>query len=184
MGDTDQAIAEVFRKIEREKALINAATHMRQSTNNATVQARVDSNIRDGRRNITYLEDKLQELQLRKHGDGNEGAPPAPPTHGGQGYPTPDRNQRRYNTGNAPAPPPKDQRAYFANERGEYGDPAAGGYAQPGSGMMPPQAPYGDSRPYSAPAPKVRPNFSKLGTLVALRVWRLAIDLSHRSDQI
>lgn len=73
MGDTDQAIAEVFRKIEREKALINAATHMRQSTSNAVVQARVDSNIRDGRRNITYLEDKLNELQLRKRGDSSDG---------------------------------------------------------------------------------------------------------------
>ncbi|RMZ85554.1 hypothetical protein DV737_g577, partial [Chaetothyriales sp. CBS 132003] len=47
MADTDNAIAEVYRKIEREKALINAASHMRQSTSNAAVQARVDSNIRD-----------------------------------------------------------------------------------------------------------------------------------------
>jgi hypothetical protein len=164
MGDTDQAIAEVFRKIEREKALINAATHMRQSTNNAVVQARVDSNIRDGRRNISYLEDKLAELQLRKRGDSNDGAPPAPPTHG-QGYPSPDRNQRQYHPGNGPTPPPKDQRGYFANERGEYGDPGPAGYAQGGTGVMPPRAPYGDSRPYSAPAPKVRPNFSKLGTI-------------------
>ena len=77
MADTDQAIAEVYRKIEREKALINAATHMRQSTNNAAVQARVDSNIRDSRRNISYLEEKLAELQLRQRGP-SESAAPAP----------------------------------------------------------------------------------------------------------
>lgn len=163
MADTDQAIAEVYRKIEREKALINAATHMRQSTNNAAVQARVDSNIRDGRRNISYLEDKLQELQLRKRGRSDEGAP-TPPVHGGAGYPTPDgRGQRPYQPGNAPTPPPKDSRGYSSRDRGDYGDVGPGGYSQGNTGMMPPRAPYGDPRPYNAPVPKARPNFSKLG---------------------
>lgn len=150
MGDTDAAIAEVYRKIDREKALINAATHMRQSTNNAAVQARVDSNIKDGRRNITYLEDKLRELQLRKV---NEGAP-QPPAHGG--------GRGRMPEG-GPTPPPKDGRSYFGNERGDYGDPGPGGYSAGGTGMMPPRAPYGDPRPYDVPIPKARPNFSKLG---------------------
>ena len=150
MGDTDNAIAEVYRKIEREKALINAASHMRQSTNNSAVQARVDSNIRDSRRNIGYLEEKLQELQLRKMGHDNEGAPP-PPAHGGRGP-----------AGAGPTPPPKDPQWYSA-DRGDYGDPGPGGYSQGGTGMMPPRAPYGDPRPYNAPVPKPRPNFSKLG---------------------
>lgn len=145
MADTDNAIAEVYRKIEREKALINAASHMRQSTNNSAVQARVDSNIRDSRRNIGYLEEKLQELQLRKMGQDNEGAPP-PPAHGGSAGPT---------------PPPKDPQWYSA-DRGDYGDPGPGGYSQGNTGMMPPRAPYGDPRPYSN-VPKARPNFSKLG---------------------
>src|ERR1700761_7159458 len=110
MADTDQAIAEVYRKIEREKALINAATHMRQSTNNAAVQARVDSNIRDSRRNISYLEEKLAELQLRQRGP-SESAAPTPPAHGGSGYQTPTDprvQQSRYQQGGAPTPPPKD----------------------------------------------------------------------------
>lgn len=165
MGDTDQAIAEVFRKIEREKALINAATHMRQSTSNAAVQARVDSNIKDGRRNITYLEDKLRELQIRKHGESSDGPPP-PPAHGGQGYPSPDRNQRQYQPGNAPTPPPKEPRGYYPNDHADYGDPGPGGYSQGGTGMMPPRAPYGDQRPYNASQPAARPNFSKLGELI------------------
>ncbi|EXJ84852.1 AGC/PKC protein kinase [Capronia epimyces CBS 606.96] len=163
MADTDQAIAEVHRKIEREKALINAATHMRQSTSNATVQARVDSNIRDGRRNISYLEDKLQELQLRKRGGPTEDGAPAPPAHGGPGYQTSDgRGHRPYPAGGGPTPPPKDQRGYFTGERADYGDPGPGGYSQGGTGMMPPRAPYGDPRPYDTPIPKPRPNFSKL----------------------
>lgn len=186
MGDTDQAIAEVFRKIEREKALINAATHMRQSTSNAVVQARVDSNIRDGRRNITYLEDKLNELQLRKRGDTNDGAPPAPPSHG-QGYPSPDRNQRMYHPGNGPTPPPKDQRVYFGNDRDDYGGQGPAGYGPPGGpGMNAPRGGSYNDRPYSAPAPKARPNFSKLGMLVHHVSYLQATPTNPlgRSDQI
>lgn len=158
MADTDNAIAEVYRKIEREKALINAASHMRQSTNNAAVQARVDSNIRDSRRNITYLEDKLQELQLRKMGGGDDGAPP-PPAHGGgnQGRPGP------AGPGAGPTPPPKDSRWYTGTDRGDYGDGGPGGFSQGNTGSMPNRAPLGDPRPYSQPIPKARPNFSKLG---------------------
>lgn len=172
MADTEKAIDDIYKKIEREKTLITAATHMRQSTNNAAVQARVDSTIRDGRRNITYLEDKLQELQLRQRGTYDDG-PPAPPVHGGSGgggggYPTADgRSQRGYQAGNAPTPPPKDTRGYFANERGDYGDPGPGGYSQGNTGMMPPRAIYGDPRPYNTPVPKPRPNFSKLGMLTS-----------------
>lgn len=158
MADTDQAIAEVYRKIEREKALINAASQMRLSTNNPTVQARVDSNIRDGRRNISYLEEKLKELQLRKMGRSEEGGPP-PPAHGVHGL------QGRGRPGDGPTPPPKDGRGYFpgSGDRGDYGDVGPGGYSQGGTGMMPPRAPYGDPRPQNAPIPKPRPNYSKLG---------------------
>ena len=167
MADTDQAIAEVFRKIEREKALINAATHMRQSTNNAAVQARVDSNIRDSKRNISYLEEKLAELQIRLNGPDESAAPP-PPAHGG-GYQSmdPRMQQPRYHQGGAPTPPPKDERGFFQDERGDYGDAGPGGYSQGGSGTMPLRAPFGDPRPYNTPMPKARPNFSKLGMYIA-----------------
>jgi len=167
MADTDQAIADIYRKIEREKTLINAATHMRQSTSNASVQARVDSNIRDGRRNITYLEEKLQELQLRKQGSRLEDGGPPPPTHGGQGQQAQPGRGARGGTAPGPTPPPKDSRGY-AVERGDYGDPGPGGYSQGGTGMMPPRAPYGDPRPYNTPIPKARPNFSKLGKPCAM----------------
>lgn len=155
MADTDGQIAEVHRKIEREKALINGATHMRQSTNNAAVQARADSNIKDGRRNIAYLEEQLRKLQIRKV---NDGAPP-PPAHG---YGTPSMQRKPLPGQDAPIPPPKEPYGYH-QDSGDYGDPGPGGYSQGGTGMMPPRAPYGDPRPYNAPIPKARPNFSKLG---------------------
>lgn len=143
--DSDELIASVYRKIEREKALIAAASNMRQSTDNHLVQQRVDANIRDGRKNIAYLEEKIRELQIR-HME-REGGSPRDHRHA-QGH------------GPGPMPPPKDYPGYFAGDRAE-GD--AHGYPQGGSGSMPSGAPFPDPRPY-APIPKARPNYTKLGT--------------------
>lgn len=161
MADTDTAITEVQRKIDREKALINGATHMRQSTNNSAVQARADSQIKDGRRNIAYLEEQLKKLQLRKV---NDGAPP-PPSHG---YGTPSTARKPLpGVDGGPMVPPKEPPSYY-NEAGDYGDPGPGGYSRGGTGSMPPRASHGDPRPHSVPVPKARPNFSKLGESLAL----------------
>ncbi|KAJ6036939.1 hypothetical protein N7540_001218 [Penicillium herquei] len=135
--DGDELIASVYRKIEREKALIAAATNMRQSTDNPQVQQQVDTNIRDGRKNIAYLEEKMRELQIRHMEQQSGGSP------GGQ------------RQGPGPTPPPKDSAGYFGGE----GDGM--NYPQPGSGSMPSGAPFPDPRPY-APAPKARPNYTKL----------------------
>lgn len=149
MEGDDELIATVYRKIDREKALIAAATNMRQSTDNPLVQQRVDANIRDGRKNIAYLEEKMQELQLRKMGRGNTS-------------PTATRGP-----GDGPPLPPKDVgSSYRGSDQGGYGDVGPGGYSQGGTGMMPPRAPFHDPRPDSA-MPKARPNFSKLGQFLA-----------------
>ncbi|CAI7582852.1 unnamed protein product [Penicillium bialowiezense] len=133
--DGEELIASVLHKIEREKALITAASNMRQSTDNPLVQQRVDANIREGRKNIAYLEEKMRELEIRQR---NQGAG-SPGQRGG------------------PAPPPKDYAGY-AGEQGDYGEPH---YPQGGSGSMPSGAPFPDPRPY-APIPKARPNYTKL----------------------
>ncbi|KAK2790462.1 Serine/threonine kinase [Emmonsiellopsis sp. PD_33] len=151
MDGDDELMATVYRKIEREKALITAATNMRQSTDNPLVQQRVDANIRDSRKNIVYLEEKMRELQIRKMG--REGGGQSPEDQ--PGSPTSPRGASR-GYGGGPPPPPKDQ-----NERGDYGDVGPGGYSQGGTGAMPSRAPYGDPRPDSG-VPKARPNFSKL----------------------
>ncbi|OGE58387.1 hypothetical protein PENARI_c001G11572 [Penicillium arizonense] len=136
--DGDELIASVAHKIEREKALITAASNMRQSTDNPLVQQRVDANIRDGRKNIAYLEEKMRELQIR-HMQQDGGSPSQRHPHGG------------------PAPPPKDYPGYSGE--GDYGD--GRNYPQGGSGSMPSGAPFPDPRPF-APIPKARPNYTKL----------------------
>ena len=148
--DDDELITSVYRKIDREKTLINAATNLRQSTDNPLVHQRVDANIRDGRKNIAYLEEKMRELQFRKLGHEGNGGQTSPQA----GSPT---EQRR----SGPLPP-QNSGGYFAGERGDYGDPGPGGYGQGGSGSMPTRASYTDPRPF-APMPKARPNYSKLG---------------------
>ncbi|KAI9370604.1 hypothetical protein BJX61DRAFT_85696 [Aspergillus egyptiacus] len=149
----DELIASVYRKIEREKALITAATNMRQSTNNPLVQQRVDANIRDGRKNIAYLEEKMKELQLRQME--REGSSPTdkrlPP-----------------NPEDGPAPPPKDHSGY---------DDSSAQYPQPGGGNMPSGAPFKDPRPF-APVPKARPNYTKLGKLVQVDAHYLGDSLA------
>ena len=57
---------EIYRKIDREEAIIHAADHMRHATNNASVNAQVESQIRDAKRNIEHLQEILQEVQIRK----------------------------------------------------------------------------------------------------------------------
>ncbi|KAJ5690261.1 hypothetical protein N7462_004653 [Penicillium macrosclerotiorum] len=136
--DGDELIASVYRKIEREKALITAASNMRQSTDNPLVQQRVDANIRDGRKNIAYLEEKMRELQLRQMEREGGGSP----------------QDSRHQPG-GPPPPPKDHAGYYGGESDGHD------YPQGGSGSMPAGAPYSDPRPY-APVPKARPNYTKL----------------------
>ncbi|PYH96301.1 hypothetical protein BO71DRAFT_375623 [Aspergillus ellipticus CBS 707.79] len=140
--DGDDLIATVHRKIEREKALITAASNMRQSTDNPLVQQRVDANIRDGRKNIAYLEEKMRELQLRRDGGGSPTEKRLPP-----------------NPDAGPAPPQKDYSQGYGGPD-EYGD-ASGPYPHGGAGSMPSGAPYADPRPF-APVPKARPNYTKL----------------------
>lgn len=137
--DGEDLIASVYRKIEREKALITAASNMRQSTDNPLVQQRVDANIRDGRKNIAYLEEKMRELQLRRM-DQDGGSP----------------TEKRL-----PSPPPKDSAAGGDND--EYGEPSSV-HPHGGAGSMPSGAPFKDPRPF-APVPKARPNYTKLGKL-------------------
>jgi len=158
-SEQDRLMAEIYRKIDRERALMHAASSMQRATNNATVQAKADTSIREGRKNIEYLEERLRTLQLQMQPSG----PPAPPQHGGHG-------QYGQQTGRGamgsprPPPPPKDAngRPYGGEDIGDYGDAGSGAYTQGGTGAMPPRAPFADPRPFQ-PVPKARPNFSKLG---------------------
>ncbi|KAI9836412.1 MAG: Serine/threonine kinase [Sarea resinae] len=166
--DDDHLINDVRWKIEREQALINGAKGLRQSSNNPDVQQRVDATIFEGNRNIKYLTERLNELQMRKMGQGAQGAStgsgsnggPLPPVHGG-GYGQ-QGNLRLGQTSAPPTPPPKDMRGGYGTDRGDYGDPGPGGYSDLSGGhMMPPRAPFSPQPPASG-TPKARPNYSKL----------------------
>jgi hypothetical protein len=144
MNTDDDVAGNIQKKIERERMLINAANAMRQSTNNPAVLSRLDGQIKDGRRNIEYLESRLEDLQYRRMGSdmesmslGGHGGGPAPPPHGGH---------QRANTG------PGDMGGYQANQQ----------YSQLSGGniLMPPSAPY--ARPGPAQERRQRANYSKL----------------------
>ncbi|KAF1956367.1 hypothetical protein CC80DRAFT_504929 [Byssothecium circinans] len=145
--NVDETVANVQRKIDREKALINAANAMRQSTNNPAVLSRLDGQLRDGRRNIEYFESKLRDLAMQQTQAGMDNMNLQPGA------------SKRAN--NPLTPPPKDGwDAYVGSEgQGGYGDPQ-GGYSNlsGGQGLMPPRAPYAGAGAGQAK----RPNYSKL----------------------
>jgi hypothetical protein len=134
MNDDEKA-QDIARKIEREKALLNAAQAMRQQTNNEAVRSKIDTQLRDGRRNLAFFEEKLNELRMRKLGHSMDNM-----SMGG--------STLRDDADGPPTPPPKDA-------SGGYGEYGHGGYGQDGSAYPG----HGDSG-----MTKPRPNFSKLGT--------------------
>ncbi|KAL9596462.1 MAG: hypothetical protein Q9219_005768 [cf. Caloplaca sp. 3 TL-2023] len=160
----DERIDQVRRKIEREKVIINAANAMRQSSNHQ-VQQSLETKVREAQKNITYLEEKLRELQMRKAGhsrDSSGSQGPLPPAHGG--FPLPYRNSRDGQQHGPPIPPPKDGGSDYVGDSGDYGSPGRAPYGNvlsAGHGMMPPRAPFGPPAPGST-IPKSRPNYSKL----------------------
>lgn len=184
MSSKDAVIEDVHRKIEREKALMQAANAMRQQTTNPQVQSRIETQIRDGRRNIEYLEGRLRELEMRKLGNSMDSMnvgdrPPPPPPHDVPGQPAAYGQQW-------PRP-------------GEYDSPGDGQqYSQLSGGnvQMPPSAPFARPGPGGAGQPKGRPTYSKLGQSSIVLVFgppinqtiqilsnttRLTLDLEHSS---
>lgn len=67
----DELIDQVYRKIERERVIINAANAMRQSSN-PQVQQSLDSQVREAKKGISYLEQKMRELQMLKAGQSSQ----------------------------------------------------------------------------------------------------------------
>lgn len=148
----DAAISDLYRKIDREKALIQAAQHMRGATSNPTTNSRIDSSIREYQRNIKYFEQTLQQLQARRTGGDGQGmgnGGPRPPTHDGR-----EGMSSRAMPGGADNP---------YDQPSDYGTPDGRGYMDGGGhGLMPPRAPF--DRPNGGNVPqRARPNYSRLG---------------------
>lgn len=66
LKNEDKIIGEVYRRIERERAIIQGSRSILVSTNNSSVQERCETSIREAEKNITYLEDVMKGLKLRK----------------------------------------------------------------------------------------------------------------------
>ncbi len=160
MNNDDDALTSVYKKIEREKALITAANQMRQQTQNEQVRSRLDTQMREGRRNIQYLEERMQELQMRRMGQGVDNMSLGP----GGGPGRPQSVGLRNDRDGPPTPPPKDSRGGYMEAGSDRGDHGSLEYSQIGGhgNMMPPRHPYAPSGPGSG-MPKSRPNFTKLG---------------------
>lgn len=162
----DELVDKVNRKIEREKVIINAANAMRQSSN-PQVQQSLDSQVREARKGISYLEETKRELEMRRAGQSSESSSshgPLPPAHGG--IPPQHRALRDAQQQGPSAPSSRGGSAYSV-QSSDYGDPGAGGYIEDlsgGNGIMPPRAPFGPQAPGSG-IPRSRPNYSKLGKL-------------------
>jgi hypothetical protein len=153
MNNDEDALTSVYKKIERERALLTAANSMRQQTQNEQVRSKIDTQIREGRRNIQYLEERLQELQMRRMGQGMNDMNLGPGSAPG----------RPQSAGIPPTPPPKDSRGYMdaGSVGGGYGSQdysEIGGHGN----MMPPRHPFAAPGPEQS-MPKSRPNYTKLG---------------------
>lgn len=156
--DDEQKILDISKKIEREKALINAANLMRGQTSNEAVRSKLDTQMREGRRNLEFFESRLRELQIRRIGQGVDNM-----SIGGSTLNSFNSGDTAVDDGGRPAPPPKDASGYGSSG---YGQQQGAPYGP--SDLMPPRGPFPGQPPNSS-IPKSRPNFSKLGMLSSYR---------------
>ncbi|CCE61825.1 hypothetical protein TPHA_0B01520 [Tetrapisispora phaffii CBS 4417] len=56
--------AEIHKKLEREKNIIQGASNLKKKTDNAMVVQKCNTNIREARQNIEYLEDQLRKIEI------------------------------------------------------------------------------------------------------------------------
>ena len=60
--------------------MIEASIRMRQGTSNPSVHQALDTKIKEGQKNISYLQDSLSKLQISQ-----SGLPPSPPPKNARG---------------------------------------------------------------------------------------------------
>ncbi|KAK8127687.1 hypothetical protein PG984_008795 [Apiospora sp. TS-2023a] len=162
MNEEEQMSA-IYKKIEREKALMNAANSMLQQTGNEDVRSRLNTQIRDARRNISFFEDKLRDLQVKRLGQGVDNMSlSSGSTAVGSLRPKSGSDLLNESEG-PPTPPPKDASGGYTGQSGDRASYGSTQYSQIGGhgDLMPPRHPYAPPGPGSG-MPKGRPNFTKL----------------------
>lgn len=154
----DQAIEELQRKIQRERALVAAIPTMRQATTNNGINEKLDHEVRTMERNIRYFEDRIQQIRQRQNGSQHpafqdlsisDSHAPQPPAHDG------------------PVSAATEQSPYAYQDPGSYGTPGPGGYSMGSHGLMAPRGPYAPPSPAMMAMPKGRPAYSRLDLIKA-----------------
>lgn len=164
MSEDEKKIQDIYKKIEREKNIINAAQAMRSQTTNEAVRSRLDTQLRDGRRNLQFFEEKLRDIQMRNVNQGMDNM--------ALGAGADD---------SGPPPPPKDPSAAW-DQSGGYGTAQYSQVGQHGD-LMPPRHPYAPQEP-GAGMPKARPNFTKLGACYSLFLAAISTGKDGRSNNL
>jgi hypothetical protein len=150
---------------------------------NPSMKSSIDNQIREGRRNVEYLEGRLRELQMRRMNDGmgnmsmNQTNGSARPPTGPGGRPTvtavpqqqspsqmqPGQRGPGGYRGQAPPAQYGQSQAGYTRDEPNYGNAPAAGYSDLNANtqLMPARAPFTSAPGVSAP--KGRPNYSRLG---------------------
>ncbi|KZV68810.1 hypothetical protein PENSPDRAFT_505499 [Peniophora sp. CONT] len=76
--ELDGKIADVYKRIQTERKMLEASRMLQRATNNADVLRKNDAKIREAEKSLQYFEDTLRELQQRKAA-GTGTPPPTPP---------------------------------------------------------------------------------------------------------
>lgn len=106
--ELDQKIQDVFKRIQTERKVLEASNILRNATTNSDVLRRLDAQIREAERSLSYFETTLRELQARKLNlaqrddqarSGAPGSSQGDPSMGGRGGWSSDGNR------NAPSSP-------------------------------------------------------------------------------
>ncbi|VEU22502.1 DEKNAAC103385 [Brettanomyces naardenensis] len=74
MTEPNPVIADILRKIERERKIAIGANNLRKETSNATVIQGCNTRIRDSQKNIEYLEETLKKMTLRQQHQQSDGS--------------------------------------------------------------------------------------------------------------
>ncbi len=64
--DIEQKIADVYKRIQAERGVIQASQRMRQATGNQDVQRTLDRKIREAESSISYFQETLDQLKAKK----------------------------------------------------------------------------------------------------------------------
>lgn len=82
----NQVEQDIHKKIERECNIIQGATNLKKRTDNVMVIQKCNTNIREARQNIEYLEETLKKFQLSNGGPKPHEPADDPHQHGSKGY--------------------------------------------------------------------------------------------------